>query len=85
MSILGLMTTTPIAVATSAKCATAATKSLSSKNQGCVWVLQQVSLCLACFGGILLTQKVAVVLAGVSPVGSASGIVDLVVLQPIFC
>ena len=59
MSIFGLMTTTPVAVATSAKCATAATKSLSSKNRGCVWVLQQVSLCLACLRGLLLTQSLS--------------------------
>ena len=79
MSIFGLMTTTPVAVATPAECATAATKGLNSKNQGCVWVLQQVSLCFACSGGLVLTQKVAVVLAAVSLVGCASGIVDHVV------
>ena len=84
MSIFGLMITTPVAVATSAKCATATTKSLSSKNQGCVWVLQQVSLCFACFGGLVLTQKFAVVVAGVSHVGCASRIVDPVVARPIF-
>ena len=84
MSIFCLMTTTPIAVSVPAKCTAAATKSLSSKNKGCVWVMQQVSLCLACLGGLLLKQKVAVVLAAVSQVGCASRIVDPVVPRPIF-